>query len=138
MLLTLDAKAMLNREQEEGQLFTYYMPILLLALLVFVPSSGSAQAVSDSGNGITLAVSSESRSLNSLTAESIGYSAQLMAHVQEGLMRYDGRRRLVGGVAERWKVTPNSMHFWLRQDARWQYGSPVTACDFAFAWRLSS
>jgi oligopeptide transport system substrate-binding protein len=130
---------MLNQEKESGQLFSHYMLIMLLALLVCLPDKGSAQELNGSSQplnkGITLSIINEPRSLNTLTAESVSYSAQLMAHVQEGLMRYDGRRRLVGGVAERWEVTPSTIHFWLRQDARWQDGSPVTAHDFAFAWR---
>ena len=83
---------------------------------------------------ITLALSQEPRSLNSLTAESVSYTAQLMVHVQEGLMRYDGRRKLRGGVADRWEVSPTEMRFWLRP-ARWQNGEPVTAHDFVFAWQ---
>jgi peptide/nickel transport system substrate-binding protein len=36
----------------------------------------------------------------------------------------------VGWLAERWEVKdPNTWHFYLRRDARWQDGTPVTAAD---------
>ncbi len=41
------------------------------------------------------------------------------------------------GVAERWDITPDgkTYTFYLRKNARWSDGSPVTADDFVFAWR---
>lgn len=117
-------------------------PSLLLALSIVVLSlisyscfAANVDGIESGSNTITLALTQEPRSLNSLTAESVSYTAQLLAHVQEGLMRYDGRRRLTGGVAERWQISPKEMRFWLRSDARWQNGDAVTASDFVFAWR---
>ncbi|MFT6518837.1 MAG: oligopeptide transport system substrate-binding protein, partial [Candidatus Azotimanducaceae bacterium] len=112
----------------------------LLLILAMVAGSFTASGVRAAGidvatNTVTLALGEEPRTLNSLTAESVSYTAQLMVHVQEGLMRYDRRRHLVGGVAERWSVDADTMRFWLRQDAHWQNGEPVTAADFVFAWQ---
>ena len=53
----------------------------------------------------------------------------------EGLLRYDADNRLVGGVAERWEINDTTARFWLRPEARWSNGEPITAHDFAFAWR---
>jgi len=41
------------------------------------------------------------------------------------------------GVAERWDVSPDGLRytFYLRPDARWSDGRPVTAEDFAYSWR---
>ena len=41
----------------------------------------------------------------------------------------------VPGVAERWELTDDKATFWLREDARWSDGEPVTAHDFVFAWQ---
>ena len=79
--------------------------------LCLAANSGGIDAETRS---ITLAISQEPRSLNSLTAESVSYTAQLLVHLQEGLMRYDGRRQLVGGVARRWQISATEMRFWLR------------------------
>jgi oligopeptide transport system substrate-binding protein len=38
-------------------------------------------------------------------------------------------------VAERWELEDQSATFWLRKDAKWSNGDPVTAHDFVFAWR---
>lgn len=41
------------------------------------------------------------------------------------------------GMAERWDVSPDGLvlTFHLRADARWSDGRPLTAADFAWAWR---
>ncbi|MEC8428042.1 MAG: peptide ABC transporter substrate-binding protein, partial [Pseudomonadota bacterium] len=36
---------------------------------------------------------------------------------------------------ERWELREDGATFWLREDARWSNGKPVTAHDFVFAWR---
>jgi oligopeptide transport system substrate-binding protein len=43
----------------------------------------------------------------------------------------------VPGVAERWEASPDGLAytFYLRPDARWSDGSPVTAGDFVASWR---
>ena len=111
--------------------------LLILATVAgsFTASNVRAAGIDVATNTVTLALSEAPRTLNSLTAESVSYTAQLMVHIQEGLMRYDRRRRLVGGVAERWSVDAETMRFWLREDAHWQNGEPVTAADFVFAWQ---
>src|SRR5688572_14063596 len=59
----------------------------------------------------------------------------VLSHVMEGLLRYDANDQMVPGVAERWDIRPEGATFWLREDARWSDGKPVTAHDFVFAWR---
>jgi oligopeptide transport system substrate-binding protein len=111
--------------------------LVLLILLVTAPfSSGEFKGGIDTeAKVITLPFYNEPPSINSLTAGSVYTPATLLMHLQEGLLRYDQRRRLVGGVAERWELTPTQAHFWLRRDAKWSDGANVTAHDFVFAWR---
>jgi len=59
----------------------------------------------------------------------------VLSHVMEGLLRYDANDQMVPGVAERWDIRPDGATFWLRENARWSDGRPVTAHDFVFAWR---
>jgi len=84
---------------------------------------------------LSLPFYNEPPSINSLTAGSVYTPAMMLMHLQEGLLRYDHKRRLVAGVAERWEITPQQVRFWLRTDARWSDGSKVTAHDFVFAWQ---
>ncbi len=119
---------------------TMYKTLIVTGLLVVLSGSQFASAENVGGidrqdKTITLTLFQEPRSLNSLTAESVSYTAQLMVHVQEGLMRYDHRRKLTGGVAERWQETPGELRFWLRSEATWQDGNPVKAGDFVYAWQ---
>ncbi|MCP5060256.1 MAG: peptide ABC transporter substrate-binding protein [bacterium] len=56
----------------------------------------------------------------------------------EGLtIRDPATLRPAPGVAERWEISPDGTRyvFHLRRDARWTDGLPVTAHDFAYAWR---
>ena len=83
---------------------------------------------------ITRALAQEPPQLDSTRATD-QVSLFVLGHIMEGLLRYDASNRLVPGVAERWDVRPDGATFWLRDDARWSDGRPVTAHDFAFAWR---
>ncbi len=55
----------------------------------------------------------------------------------EGLLAFTSDGRVVPGTAHRWEVSPDAVRyrFFLRSDARWSDGEPVTAHDFVFAWR---
>ena len=56
----------------------------------------------------------------------------------EGLVAEDPRDlHPVPGVAYRWDVSPDGLTytFFLRPDARWSNGAPVTAADFVKSWR---
>lgn len=55
----------------------------------------------------------------------------------EGLLLLTPEGELAPGVAQRWEVGPDarSFTFYLRPQARWSDGTPVTAADFVFAWR---
>ncbi|MCP3986656.1 MAG: peptide ABC transporter substrate-binding protein [bacterium] len=56
----------------------------------------------------------------------------------EGLtIRDPATLRPAPGVAERWEISADGRRyvFHLRRDARWTDGLPVTAHDFAYAWR---
>jgi oligopeptide transport system substrate-binding protein len=65
------------------------------------------------------------------------YSGMIAGHVMEGLLRYGPRGELAPGVAERWDVRTDGATFWLRQNALWSDGKPVTAHDFVFAWQTA-
>lgn len=111
------------------------LPSLLLLVLTLPALAEKVGGIDDVTGTVYLALSQEPRSLNTLTAESVSYTAGVLIHLQEGLMRYDNRRRLVGGVAERWEQTATDIRFWLRPEARWANGQRVTAHDFVFSWR---
>ncbi len=110
-------------------------PLLLRVLLLCLLSSFVwAEAVNFENQKITIALTQEPPNLSSLMTTDL-LSAFILNHVNEGLLRYDRRGRLVAGVAESWQLTSNRIIFELRSNAKWSDGSPVTAHDFVFAWR---
>ena len=57
--------------------------------------------------------------------------------VFEGLTAFDVKGMAAPGVAERWEISPDGLHytFHLRHDGLWSNGDPVTSGDFVYAWR---
>jgi oligopeptide transport system substrate-binding protein len=53
-----------------------------------------------------------------------------------GLVKFDENLKPVPDLAERWEISPDgkTFTFFLRKDARFQDGSPVTARDFKYSW----
>ncbi len=97
-------------------------------------SSGGNNAVDVASNTITVFLREEPPQLNSsLSTDQV--SGSVLGHVIEGLLRYDENNRLAPAVAERWELREHGATFWLREDARWSDGKPVTAHDFVFGWQ---
>jgi ABC-type oligopeptide transport system substrate-binding subunit len=64
-------------------------------------------------------------------------SSPLIGQLHSGLVDLTPDMTVVPDVASEWQVTQGGRQytFRLRQDARWTDGTPVTAHDFAYAWR---
>ena len=58
-------------------------------------------------------------------------------HTFEGLLNKDINGNIVGGVAEKWEISDDSLTytFHLRDDAKWSDGKKVTADDFVYSYR---
>ncbi|MBR9912915.1 MAG: peptide ABC transporter substrate-binding protein [Gammaproteobacteria bacterium] len=107
--------------------------LTLPGLGLIAPQAG-AEALDFEARRINLAMSQEPPDLNSITSTD-AVSGLVLDHVLQGLMTYNQQRQLVGGVAERWQLRDDGATFWLRPQARWSDGRPVTAADFVFAWQ---
>ena len=107
-------------------------------LLILAIASGCGQATVDSVEAQTLnrGLNGEPESLSPHHFRS-NQSASILRDIGEGLVRYDGVGRLVGGVAESWNISDDGLIyvFELREEARWSNGEPVVAGDFVFAIR---
>ena len=114
---------------------------ILMYTLAWASSLTGATATSEVGvdpitKTVTLYLREEPPQLNSSLATD-QVSGMVLGHLMEGLLRYDEHNRLAPGMAERWEMTERGATFWLREDARWSDGRPVTAHDFVFSWRLA-
>lgn len=101
-------------------------------------SSGSTDAIAIDveNNSITTYLKEEPPSLNStITTDAV--SGMVLSHVMEGLLRMSVDDKLEAGLAERWEVTPTHATFWLRENALWSDGQPITAADFIFSWKTA-
>ena len=116
----------------QGTVMLKRLAISLFALALL--PGALADAVDFEARTITIALTQEPPQLNSMKATD-QVSILILAHVMEGLLRYDQRGRIVPGVAESWDQTDDGATFRLRHNALWSDGKPVTAHDFVFAWR---
>ena len=107
---------------------------LILWLLAQWNEGGAGEAVDLATGTVTLTLSQEPPQLDS-TRGTDQVSFRILGHVMEGLLRYDRNDRLVGAMAERWRIDDQGATFWLRPDVTWSNGQPVTAHDFVFGWR---
>jgi oligopeptide transport system substrate-binding protein len=126
-----------------AKLFT--LAIVGVALLmVALHYAGSAlggtnldvSAIDAGNNSVSIIIREEPPQLNSSRATD-SISGMVLGHVMEGLVRMGLDDRLEGAVAQRWEVTPTHATFWLRKNAKWSDGEPVTAADFIFAWQTA-
>jgi len=108
--------------------------ILIICLLLCGSTARADDAVDAAQQRIRITLATEPPNLNSLVSTD-NVSGFVLLHVMEGLLRYNERNELAPGVAERWQLREHGATFWLRGDARWSDGKPVTAHDFVFAWR---
>lgn len=106
-----------------------------LILILISPPCAQGEAVNVENQSITIALTQEPPNLDSTRTTDL-VSFFVLGHVKEGLLGYDRRGRLTGGVAESWEMNGERMTFRLREDARWSDDSPVTAHDFVYAWKL--
>ncbi len=107
---------------------------ILLTILFLTSSAHADGGIDIAQQRIRIMLKSEPPNLNSLLATD-NISGFVLSHVMEGLLQYNERNELVPGVAERWQLRADGVTFWLRRDARWSDGKPVTAHDFVFAWQ---
>lgn len=137
-----------NREESftnsaAGQLAIYaFYTAIALAFIMYLLSvaaglTGSTTgsvAVDAENNSITIALGTEPPQLDHTRATDTS-SIVVLSHSMEGLINYDDAGDLVPGVAERWEIREDGATFWLREDALWSDGVPVTAHDFVYSWR---
>ena len=93
-------------------------------------SIGNREGVLHWGN------TSEPQSLDPHIATGVPESKILFA-VAEGLVSKDpATLEIVPGVAERWDISDDGLSytFYLRKNARWSNGDPLTAEDFIWSW----
>ncbi len=82
------------------------------------------------GNG------AEPETLDPHRAQSVT-SSNILRDIYEGLVNQSPEGELIPGGAERWEISDDgkTYTFYLRKDARWSNGDPVTAKDYVYGLR---
>ena len=111
-----------------------YAALIATLLTALLAAPAHAKAVDAQRQAVTLSLATEPPTLNSAVATDT-IANFVLSHLMEGLAAYGPEGELVPGIAEHWQLTEQGATFWLRRDARWSDGKPVTAHDFVFAWR---
>jgi oligopeptide transport system substrate-binding protein len=106
------------------------MIIMLLTLAVGCRKSDSNEQV------LRYALEAEPATLDPAKSTAIPESL-VELQLFEGLTRLDDKDQPSPGAAEKWDISPDGLKyvFYLRADAKWSNGDPVTANDFEFAWK---
>ena len=77
----------------------------------------------------------EAATLDPMKAEGLT-EMHIIRDLFEGLVIQDENGKVVPGVASRWENKDNQVYtFYLRKEAKWSDGTPVTAQDFVYALR---
>ena len=105
-----------------------------LAGLTSSAAGMSSLAVDVENNSINAFLRNEPPQLDS-TKASDAISGVVLGHTMEGLLRYEANGELGPGIAERWQQNGTEVTYWLRDNAFWSNGDPITAHDFEFAWK---
>ena len=116
-----------------------HLHVLFLSLFIAILFVGCGWFGGNKGAGyLRYAVGAEPESLDPRKSTSVA-AATVEAQIFEGLTGLDENNNPVPAVAERWEVSPDGLKyvFYLRPDAKWSNGDPVTAQDFEYAWKTA-
>jgi len=112
---------------------------LLLVIVLSIGLLGMARPAPDSQYGVPLREAlvlegSESTNPRDYDPATTGTSGD--KRLFSGLVSFDPRLNLVPDLAERWEVSPDGTvyTFFLRKNARFHNGRPVTAQDVIYSW----
>lgn len=119
----------------------FALPLFLIACGDHQPSTVSAREIQVSSDLapeqiLNRHVEGDPRSLDpSLVTDSVGQ--RVLDDLFEGLITLSEDGHTVPGVAASWETSADgkTWTFYLRDNARWSNGQPVTADDFVYAWR---
>jgi oligopeptide transport system substrate-binding protein len=110
------------------------MAIATFLCILIAACGGDADRVT--GNVLNRGLGAEPESLDYHKARS-SQAGDVQRDLGEGLAGYTPEGELVPRAALRWEVSDDGLEyrFWLRPDARWSTGEPVTAEDFVYSFR---
>lgn len=108
----------------------------LFLLIVIIPLLAGCDKAGGDSRIFRYALEAEPATLDPAKSTAIPESL-VELQLFEGLTRLDANDQPAPGAALRWEISPDGMKyiFYLRPNAKWSNGDPLTAYDFEFAWK---
>ncbi|WP_461481444.1 peptide ABC transporter substrate-binding protein [Porticoccus sp.] len=111
--------------------------LILLCGLLWACSGGESNVTTGNRDGILhLGNGTDPQELDPHIVTGVPEHKILTALLEGLVLKDPATLEPIPGVAERWEVSDDGKHyrFYLRHNARWSNGDPVTAGDFAWSW----
>ena len=109
---------------------------LYLLIIIVIVSCNNYDEEIDPTRDIIVNMGSEPATIDP-TLNSIGVVSTYILHAFEGLTKTDPNNNIRAAMAESWDISEDGLTytFYLRTNAKWSDGKPVTAYDFQYSWR---
>ncbi|MBW5408832.1 peptide ABC transporter substrate-binding protein, partial [Brachyspira hampsonii] len=114
----------------------YIKKILFIFISLIILSCNNQNYIANSNKEIIINMGSSPVNIDP-TLNSIGVVSTYILHSFEGLTKIDKNNDIRPGMAEKWDISEDgtTYTFYLRTNAKWSDGKPVTAKDFEYSWR---
>ena len=101
-------------------------------------AQGSEASGEDSGKILTYAISGEPETLDP-TMNNYSTSSIILQNLFSGLYQLEADGSLTNAMCESYTVSDDGLNyvFTLKDGLKWSDGSPLTAADFEYSWKLS-
>lgn len=125
----------MKRKERKGRLLRA-LALLTAAAMLIVPLAACSSDTGGRDHSFSFSLTANPKNLDPQMAND-NNSLMIIKNIFEGLMRVGPNGELIYGVAESYTSNDDDTEyvFTLRDDAKWADGTPVTAYDFAFAWK---
>ncbi|MBI2062078.1 MAG: hypothetical protein HYT64_00030 [Candidatus Yanofskybacteria bacterium] len=92
------------------------------------------KAVPDYGGSFSEGIVGEPHYINPLLSQNNDVDRDLVSLIYSGLMKYNGEGKLVPDLAKSYEISSDGLNYtiYLKENAKWQDGAPVTADDVVF------
>jgi peptide/nickel transport system substrate-binding protein len=108
--------------------------LVLAVVLAYTALSATTVMVPEAGGTYTEGIVGSPMVINPVLSQANPVDQDLVALVFSGLTRVNSQGEVVADLAERWEISGDGMvyTFFMRQNATWHDGAPVTSSDVVF------